>query len=307
MPMNWAPVVQYQGPTYNPGDYLGGGGSNYDGPSWYIGPGGPGGGDPLGGGGTGDWTPPWGGGGGGNGGPLGGPVGDAVEWLGGVLDYFGVSWGDVGSWLSPLFSGGPNAPATGTKEEKAAALEQTFKQSSSLREAFITFLRNAGATISWINNFINNPIPSWPIFLIDLALFWLQKGAPATAGSPGFSETATLWNQQFGGGSNLPLPGGGMTDFSLLAGTALMNPVVQATPTMVYKAPKGYVTVTHPTTGAKLFVEKNLAYRAGLVKRRGRAMITYSEGKTLRTAARVEEKIARLSKKSFNKYKCVRK
>jgi len=238
------------------------------------------------------------------GGGVGGWVGDAVGWVEDLLEGFGFTWEDVGEWLEPLVGGGNGTEGGASTDQKVRAVEEAF-QNAGLRQAFISFLQNAGAAISWINSFINNPIPSWPVFLIDLVVFWLKRGAPATAGQSGFQESAgMLQSGGFTGGSTLPTP---MNGFELLAGTALVNPVLQATPTMVYKAPKGYVTVTHPTTGAKLFVEKTLAYRAGLVKRRKRAPFTARQWNSLKEAARVEEKVKRMASRSFSKYKCVRK
>lgn len=242
-----------------------------------------------------------GGGGGGN-----DWLGGAIGWLEDVLEGFGFSWEDVADVISPLFGGGSGGEVVGGKIEKANALNKIFYQSAGLKQAFIAFLQAAGSALSWINSFINSPVPNWPVFLIDLALFWLQNGAPTNASQSGFQPAADMLGQGQGLGPTLPVPGGNM-DLTLLAGTALMNPVMEAVPTMTYKAPKGYVTVTHPQTGQKLFVEKNLAYKAGLVKRRKKAPFTAKEWNTLRTAARVEEKVKRLSGKAFNKYKCVRK
>lgn len=260
-------------------------------------------GNPLNGGNGNPLPIPLPGGGGGGGGGLNIP-----DWLEDVLEGAGFTWESVGEWLGDLFGNGGTGSSLldDDEENKTFALEQIFNNRPDVRQAFITFLRNAGAAINFINTFINSPVPNWPVWLINLALFWLEKGAATTPGQNGFAESQGLLQQntQTGTGTSLPIP---MTGFELLAGTAFASPVVAATPTMSYRAPKGYVTVTNPATGQKIWVEKNLAYRSGLKKRRKKAPFTAAEWGTLKTAARVEEKINRVAKTSLRKYKCVRR
>lgn len=294
-PSNYIPQNVYD---WGQTDWGGGGtgGNNWgDFGGWNIGD--------TGGGGGGSWND-WNLGGGDTGGGGGGFI---PQWLKDLATGAGLSWESVGEWFGNLINPGSGSASGGSKEEKAMALDQVFKASADLRSGFVIFLRTAGMIAKYVDQFLATPILDWPIFLIDLALFWLERGAPSSIAQAGFSESSSLIPPEFKGGggtSTLPtFPGGG--DFSLLAGTALMTPVAQAqTVTRYARAPKGYVAVTHPGTGQRLWVEKNLAYRAGLAKRRRKPPFTAKEWNSLKTAARVEEKMKRMSK-SLRKYKCV--
>lgn len=273
--------------TYYANPYLGGNSSI----NWDPGPG------PIGPG-FGDWDAPWDAG---NGGGAPGFGSNLPPWLQGLAQGLGINWESIGQWFGRLIDPSDGKPKMGSKEEKGQALEALFAQRPNVKGLFITFLRNAGTAITWVNQFINSPAYNWPVFLIDLALFWLEKGAPTEARQAGFSEAASQAQLVVPPGGNLPVPGPGIP-----GGLEAIAPTVMAaTPTMVYKAPPGFVTVT--IQGQKVWMRKQVAYSLGYKKRRKRPPFSAAEWETLKTAGRVEEKVKRLSTRNFRKYKCVRK
>ena len=78
-------------------------------------------------------------------------------------------------------------------------------------------------------------------------------------------------------------------------------------PREAYHVPKGYVLVRDPQTNQPAVVLKEWARAAGLYKGRAKAPIKASEWKAMKTASRIEKKLAGMLNNSSCSYKATKK
>lgn len=239
------------------------------------------------------------------------PFDDVFTPIGDVFDDVTDFIGDVQDLLDVIGLGGGGGGDVSQfidldEDKKQKATIVALESQSGLKTAFINFLKTAGVISQWIHDFTNSPVPNWPTFIINLAVMWLERSRPATVATAGGAEIGRLIGPPYTDNNTLPVPGGGGVPVTPLPGimpgfdhlAAFMQPVLQATPTMVYRAPKGYVTVTHPQTGQKAFVLKSIAKGAGLYKERKKAPISGKEWAMMQKAKRLENKLVNMTKKT---------
>ena len=215
------------------------------------------------------------------------------DWLGGAL---GFSGGSVGSPSSLA-----NALTTVDKQKGLLILQK----SPDLITSFLSFLEGVGVYGSFIAQLVSSSILEWPSIIQDIILYWTSKNAPSALTEEGQAiglQVPPEYKDPAGGGGSmigppLPSPIGG-SPITVTGG--LLPPVMDAVPTMVYKAPKGYVTVTNPADGKKYFVIKEYAYKMGLAKRRAKAPISAKEYRYIKKAKTWENKLARMLGDSCN-------
>lgn len=285
-----------------------------------------------------DWNPfggNWGGGtqlptfGGSSGGMFGG-IGDVVEDIRDIFedvdDIVDFIRGDngtpapvglpaPGSWQPGGFPGstGVNSSlqnlnaSTGASTGAINVVVGNLPNQSDEESLFISFLQAIGVTstiISWLWG--STPI-NWPQIAKDLFVYYManqgntgavQAQVPADWFGPGGTT---------GSGSFPTLPTGPIGVPEQVGGFAAM--AMDATPSQVYKAPPGYVTVNVPIAGGqtrKMFVLKKIATAMGLYKSRSKAPITATQYKAVKAAKRWETKLAKMMNESCQ-YKAVKK
>jgi len=235
-------------------------------------------------------------GGGGNGGGILNDISDIIGDVQDLLDDIGIGGGGGGNG-----SGLPLVDPSDLPSSKGDQLNAAFASAPGLKERFIQFLQAAGVYITWLNNFINTPVPNWPVYVIDLAIFWLKNSAPATQADPTFGTVADYVPENLATPGNLPVPAPGGGGLAQLGG--FLPPVVATQVKTVLKVPRGYVIVTDPMTGQKVGLLKNVAKAAGLYKERVKAPITGSDWRAMKKAKRLQAKLAKMAKDTCDTYK----
>lgn len=182
------------------------------------------------------------------------------------------------------------APTLQAGEANRQRALQSYQDNPSLIQRFVSWLQSMGALASLVQRLTTSTIFDWPIIIQDLILLFFHDEPAAVELGPAVVGEA---NKQVGG--QLPTYGG--------FGGALAHfspPIMAAQPKLVYQAPKGYVTVTDPMTGAKAFMLKAVARSMGLYKPRATAPIKARDWKAAKAAQRIEKKIARMLQGSCN-------
>ncbi len=253
------------------------------------------------GGGFGDpWTPPIDLGGGGSGDPGGGWWGIADD----LLEDLGVyDW--IGNLINPGSGGGE---VSETSRQQALAL---IEKNPSTIQSFLSFLQDLGVYGTILAQMVSGSILQWPTLIQDAMLYWASKNRPGAYTEDGkFIGDSFLVDYRDPNpspiGPPIPTPGGGLPVVGGGTYGPFGTPVIQATPTQVYKARKGYVIVRDPETGARYEMIKELAYKLGLAKRRKKAPITATQYAAIKAAKRWESKLSRMLTDSCN-YKVTKK
>lgn len=163
-------------------------------------------------------------------------------------------------------------------------------------------LADANGFLSWLRS--RSELEAIPILM--------QFIASGGASLPG--QLSALWGQYlaFKSQTSMTVPsvpglgpglGGPQPPVVTNPGTGTLDPwqalympiTMQPTAQVINRAPKGYVLITHPVTGQKIAVLKEVARRLRLWKPRPKPPISAAEYRQLKTAERVERKLKRLT------------
>jgi len=232
-----------------------------------------------------------------------GDLGDLADDVGGLFDDLGIGGGSSGS-------GGFSPPVPIGTNKLRNDLLGAVEAKPTLKAAFVNFLRSIQVADSWLQNLTGLPTLSWPAFVSDLLLIWLDNERPASGESPGGFEVRQATPQNLFGPSSLPIPGGGSGGVLPGIGIPELNtfmPIsMPAVPVMTLRAKKGYSIVTNPMTGEKIQLRTDVARALKLIKPRKKAPIKGSEWDAIKKAYRFEKKIAGMLNKTCG-YKAVKK
>lgn len=232
---------------------------------------------------------------GGGGGWLG-DIGDFLEDAGRIVDIIGGGDGDGGGggWNPGFDLGGGSGKSL---ETTLVAVENK----PNIKQGFISFLRSVQVADSWLRDLTGLPTLSWPAAIARVLELWLQEDQPSTGRTGNGIVVREQIPPEYFGPSTLPTqPGTGVGGFGLQDINNAMPIVMAATPTMVFKAPPGMVTVKDPYTGEKKFLNKQVARAMGLWRPRKKAPISAKDWDAAKKAKRIETKLSKMLKGSCN-------
>lgn len=237
-------------------------------------------------------------------GGFGGFLGDLSDLIGDAGDLVEIiQRGGSGSG-----GGGFNLPVPIGTSKLRDDVVGAVEMKPALKAAFLNFLRSIQVADSWLQNLAGLPTLSWPAFVSDLLLIWLDNERPFSGESPGGLEVAEAVPGDLFGPSTLPVPGGGSGGSGLIGIPELerIAPIsMPAYPTMVYRAPKGYSTVTWQ--GEKLFVRTDVAKTLKLVKSRKKPPISAKDWDAVKSAKRIDTKLAKMLNSTSCSHKAVKR
>lgn len=236
---------------------------------------------------------PVGGGGGGSG---GGGFGEVVGDLGDLIGDIGELWEQIGGGGGGGGGGGFGLPIPiGVPSKDVSTLVGAVEAKPEIKQAFINFLRSVQVADSWLQQLTGLPTLSWPAFVSEVLLIWLSNESPITGTSPGGPQTAETIPGNMFGPADLGTNGSMNGAFIGIPELDRIKPVsMEAYPTMVYRAPPGYSTVTDPQTKKKYFVRTPVAKAMGYVKSRKKAPIKATEWDAIKKASRFETKLVKM-------------